>query len=165
MNNPITQWFGDPGHAALAAFAVSIVSIGVSIWALVISHRTQRRSLEIEEARETDRLHLQKRARLVAGIRKDIVSRGRRSGEQHMLLVENTGEAEAREIVLTMDGQSVLEHPAIYRGQNEVRQVGPQSSFRYILSLTTQVRPPFDVEMTWTDDSGMPGQYRTTVTF
>ena len=72
--------------------------------------------------------------------------------------------SEARDIDVVLDGNPVLEHPAVPRGQPEVRQVGCLSGFNYLLAPPFKNPFPRVAEITWSDDSGEPGSYRTTLT-
>lgn len=88
-----------------------------------------------------------------------------KGNNDYRLRIENKSAIEARDITVLLDGKPILEHPAIPQGiGGEIRQVGPWSYFQYLLAISFQTHPPFEVNITWTDDSGEPGSYRTTVT-
>jgi len=156
----VLGWFGTSGNAAFAAFVVSLVAIMVSAWSLILGYRLKKRHIAIEEGRDRDRVSESRKARLVAHIEQEPTSRG---GTRELLVIENKGKAEARDIVVTLDAQPVLEHQAVLRDQAEIRQVGPESRFQYILALSLDCYPPFVVEVNWTDDSGQQ-DYRNTLT-
>jgi len=160
----IIEWFSKPGIANFSAFIFSLLALVVSVVALIISRKNQKRLVEIEEARERDRLRLMRKAHLTAEIVQELLTRGQRTAYQHSLRVHNTGNAEARDIAILLDGKPLLEHPTILKGTNEIRQLGPRSHFRYRLVLSMQARPPSEVVITWSDNSGETGSYRTALT-
>ena len=145
---------------------VSIIAVIISGIAVYISWRTQKRLVDIEDAREKDRLAEKKKANLTANIEKEVlISRnGRKQTNQHFLYIENSGNSEARNIKVNLDGKPLLEHSTILKNTEEITQVGPNSDFRYLLVLSMQGRPPSSIEITWEDDSGEPGKYSTTLT-
>lgn len=174
----IADWFGDAGHAALAACVVSILALVVSVLAWVTSWRTQKRQVEIEEAREQDRVLQARKAILVARIvreqraesrttlefgRRDTHSSTTYSTYFH-LEIENKGMAPARDISVALDGGPLCDHPSYVPEQPEVRLVGPQSAFRYELAPSFAARLPSAISIRWSDDSGEPGKYETTLT-
>jgi len=161
----IIEWFSKPGIANFSASILSLLALAVSIVALVISRKNQKRLVEIEEAREHDRLRLLRKANLIAQIKREVlITRHQQSVNQYFLCVDNTGNAEARDIVILLDGKPLLEHPTILDNTKEIRQVGPNSHFQYLLALNMQAHSPSDVKITWSDDSEEPGSYQTTLT-
>jgi hypothetical protein len=165
--NEITDWFSDPAHSAFSAFVVSLAAIVFSFIAWLKSRQIEKKQLEIEEAREKDRLTEKQKAYLTAKIVSEPLPSldGRRQTTRHLLRIDNTGLAQARNIKVLLDGKSLLEHPAILKGNGEVTKIGPRSFIQYLLVLCDEVYPPFDLEVTWSDDSGgEPGFYQTTLT-
>ncbi len=159
----VFEWFKDSGQAAFVTALLSLTAVVISVIAFLKVHRTRKRLLQIEEARERDRVRQKGKAQLVAGlVLKDSTYR---------LQTENRGSAEARDVVLSIDGQPVMKHPAIWSDSvrhlnTEICNVGPESSFRYAMALDQlNQQPPFEVDITWSDDSGEPGHYHTTITF
>ena len=155
------DWFDDTGNAALAAVAVSFVSVVVSLIALRKSSTTQRRLLEIEEKREHDRVSETRRARFVARI---VREPGQNRTPNFYLEIENLGQSPAHDIDVSLDGAPVLKHPTMLQRTEEVQQVGPQSSFRYMLAPHSSARLPQSIQIAWADDSGERGKYETTLT-
>ncbi len=151
---------------SIIAAVISAIAIGVSIWTHNRNHKLQARIVALEEAREKDRLAEKKKANLTANIEKEVlISRnGRKQTNQHFLYIENSGNSEARNIKVNLDGKPLLEHSTILKNTEEITQVGPNSDFRYLLVLSMQGRPPSSIEITWEDDSGEPGKYSTTLT-
>jgi len=155
----IADWFRDGGHAALAACAVSVLALVVSILAWVTSWRTQKRQVAIEDARELDRIAQTRKAQLVARI----VREPPVHPTSFYLEVENKGTALARDVSITLDRTPVLGHAALMEGQEEVTCVGRLSLFRYGL-YAPSCPYPRSIRITWSDDSGEPGLYETTLT-
>lgn len=180
MINETIDWFANSGNASFMAFLVSVGSIIIAGIALVISFKTQRRQLKIEEKRENDRIKEMRKANLVA----QLVTRSSKSSD-YLLRIENKGSAEARDVRISLDGSPIQNHAAIPRGfttknvremvdgqspkiqhtSEETYQIGPESYIQFIMAITSDTYPPFDLTMTWSDDSGEPGYYRHTITF
>ena len=152
----LADWFSIPGNSAFAAFIISLVSIFIAAGAMLTSWRTQKRPIEIEEAREKDRLKEMHKADLTARLLKD----GR-----DLLIIENKGPAEAREISILLNGRSLLEFPAFVRYQSEIHRVGSYSSFHYLMAFDPGADLSPEITINWVDDSGEPGIYQTTLTY
>jgi hypothetical protein len=151
---------------SIVAVIISATAVGVSVWTHIRSHKLQKRIVALEEARERDRLTDKRKAYLVAKIVKEELAR---SGDSRIfrtyhLVVENKGLAEARNIVLLLADTPVLKNSAVINSQTEVKQIGPQSSFRYEFEKGFMKNLPLKVDITWEDDSGEPGKYSTTLT-
>ena len=151
------DWFNNSGNAAFAAFFISLISVFVAATAMYTSWKTQKRQVEIEEIREKDRQKEMRKADLVARLVDDD---GRR-----LLVIENKGPAEAREIVILLNDRTLSEYQGFVRQQPEIRRVGPYSSFHYLMVLTMGMDLSFEITITWTDDSGENGRYSTTLTY
>ena len=151
--------------STVIAWVSLAVSVGVAVWVHRRQHGLQARMVALEEAREKDRLLEQTKARLTAQLESEVLAQRRHeSPRRHFLRIENKGLSEARDIDVVLDGNPVLEHPAVPRGQPEVRQVGSLSGFNYLLAPPFKNPFPRVAEITWSDDSGEPGSYRTTLT-
>jgi hypothetical protein len=150
---------------AAVSLVVAIV-LGIKHYRLGQRNKVlQERLLALEETREQDRVRENTEASLVADIQ-----RGGRSGTTWLLSIENKGRSEARDITVLLGGQPILEHPGVApatkQGLNkEVRRLPGGSRFRYVLAPTLRCRPPWELEITWADDSGRPRSYCTTLTF
>ncbi len=136
----------------IISLAISFVALVAAAWAHVRGYKLGKRMLALEEAREKDRRLAKQKAELSATLDRD------------RLHIENNGPSEAREVTVLLDGQPVLQHPAVVQRQKEVRQLGPGSCCHYFLGISSQTAAPRRIEITWSDDSGEPGLYRTTLT-
>ena len=152
----LADWFSNPGNSAFTAFVISLVSIFIAAGAMFTSWRTQKRLVEIEEAREKDRLNDMRKADLMARL----VKNGR-----DLLIIENKGPAEAREISILLNDRSLSEFPAFVRDQSEIHRVGPYSSFHYLMAFHVGVDLSPEITITWKDGSGVPGIYQTILTY
>lgn len=152
----IIEWFRDSAIVSIVQALLAVAALVVSIYAIRKSHRTERRMLEIEEAREKDRLQQANRAFVKAYVEK---------GQRTFLVLENSGESEAREIELKLDGQPVLQHPVVIKSQPEHRQLSPKSSVKYIVEPIWGNSINCEIEINWMDNTGEKGNNNNTVTF
>jgi hypothetical protein len=145
---------------------VSIFAVIISGIAVYISWRTQKRLVDIEDAREQDRLAEKNKANLIAKITKEELRRSSTSRIhwKYHLVVENKGLSEARNVQLLLADKTILEHPAVQNPREEVKHVGPQSSFKYEFSSGFMRDLPLKTKITWEDDSGELGEYSTMLT-
>jgi hypothetical protein len=63
-----------------------------------------------------------------------------------------------------LDGTSVFEIKHVLTDKEEII-IGPKNSCGWPLAICRGFRPPWDVIVTWADESGEPGEYKTTLTF
>ena len=142
------------------ALGVSVGSAAVAWLAYRRSSKTEARLLVIEESRERDRILEARKAVLVARITREPSNRP----IALYLEVENKGLAPAHDICITLDGGTLFGHPAVVKTGEEVTHVWPQSAFRYRLAPHSSAPLPRGISLTWSDDSGEPGKYETTLT-
>ncbi|HUU30088.1 MAG TPA: hypothetical protein VM123_19965 [archaeon] len=154
----ILDWLNQ--NTSIIGLLLSLSAIAVSIWAYSKSSKTEKKLLEIEEAREEDRIKQSKKAILMAIIDHEY----HRNFTSFTLQIKNEGEAEARDVCVKLDEMPLLEHPVIPKTIEEIKQIGPKSVIRYRMAITRGYRKNFEVEITWADDSGEPGFYKTTLT-
>jgi hypothetical protein len=151
---------GSPEWSQVFGVTLSLLAIIVSVLSWVTSWKTQKRLVVIEESRERDRLRQTRKAKIRAELARE--QRGDRIPER--LRIYNDGESEAREVTIKLAGKPIREHRAVIDTRSEISQVGPRSCVQYMLALTHANFPPWGIEITWIDDSGEPGIYRTTIT-
>jgi hypothetical protein len=155
----LSEWFVNNWQAVVTSL-LSVTAIVVSIVAFMKSHRTQRRLVEIEEARERDRLAERQKATLVARFHREPPTMGRRD----LLEIENTGLAAAREVTVLLEGKPILNHPVVVSPRKEITKIGPKSQIQYVLNLPSGGSRSYDVHVAWKDDSGEQREYDTTLT-
>ncbi len=157
--------------AAWVGSIISTAALIVSIVALLKSARAQREALaaqreandaqrrivEIEEQREKDRIRVARRAELRAALR--------RAGNSYRLYLINDGECDARNVAVTLDGKPLAEHPIALHDMTMSSVIGRRSEASCILGIHLGCGPPFDIEITWDDDSQERRSYKSTLTF
>jgi len=94
----------------------------------------------------------------------DLMARLVKNGRD-LLIIENKGPAEAREISILLNDRSLSEFPAFVRDQSEIHRVGPYSSFHYLMAFHAGVDLSPEITITWKDGSGVPGIYQTILTY
>ena len=60
-----------------------------------------------------------------------------------------------------MDDQPLSAHTLWVRGQDEVAEIGPGAHVDYILGIAMGKPTMFLVEITWTDETGEPGHWKS----
>ena len=167
----LLEWFAEPAHAAAAASLLAVIAILVSVVALLTNRNTHKRQLrienrllDIEEARERARIDQTLKAKLVANLFTEPARRGRVRTKGYFLQVKNLGDAVAYDIQVFLDGKPFAEHPVAPANSQEMDQLGPRSHFRYSLAVGYGKTPPFELNITWADDSEERGFYQTTLT-
>ena len=153
-------WFSDSVNSAFAAFAVSVIALGVSVWAILTSRQTNCKLLEIEQQREKDRQDKALSANLTAKL-EHLQKDGR-----FALHITNNGASEARNVKVLLNGKPISELKHIEpKDLKKIATLGLESTVSYMWSCGYgNPRAPFDIEITWSDDSMKSGQYSTTLT-
>lgn len=151
-----------------ATVLISVLSLFVAGLSLLVAYfsfrkssAVQKRQLEIEEQRERDRVVETKKARLTAQVVKEPSAH---STPDYYLEITNSGVCQARDIEVKLDGKAAMEHPCVRKRAASITQIGPQSAARYELVVKRDIPFAQKAEIRWTDDSGEPGRYRTTLT-
>lgn len=135
----------------LASLIISAISVLVAILAWRKSSSVQLRLLEIEEAREQDRE--------IAGNQALLRARLSKRRKPKKLFIKNQGKAQARNVEVLVDHQSVVSHPAVKSNQTERRTIGPTAVVVYHLKRNED--RPKRIHITWVDDSGEPGLFES----
>ena len=147
----LIDWFSNPGNL------IAVISLIMSAIAIYTAWITQKRQVEIEEIREKDRQKDMRKANLVARLKNDD---GRR-----LLVIENKGPSEARDITILLNGRPLSEYQGFVQQKEEIRSVGAFSSFHYLMVLVMGMDLSFEIAITWVDDSEETGHYNTTLTY
>jgi len=143
-------WFADPGRSNLANWVITFATLVVATLGLWVGWRQLSGGKQVTT----------KKARLRAELAREPGSRRMRD----LLRIYNDGEVEARNIAINLAGTPLLEHAAVPGGTTEIKTVGPRSQIQYVIAVTMGNTPPWELEITWTDDSGEESSYRTTLT-
>lgn len=152
----ILDWFARPWVSNLIAAA----ALGLAGWAAWASRKANKRIVEIEERREADRIRESQAAMLSAELQR---KRG-----CWVLKITNAGKSTATEVQVSLKGQPLAE-TRLLDGRVAPDKIGPGDTARIPLTttLTTETqmgRPPWDITITWVDDSGRPGVHESQLT-
>jgi hypothetical protein len=162
LGGVMTEVFGSLSNLTASDWIAAIALI-FSIFGLILGYLNNRgerqiqgRLLAIEEERQEQRRKEALRAKLQAYLQQ--------SGPQNIhLVINNDGEAAAREVDVTLDGLPLLEHDIIPKGEQEARTIGPYSGIKYIAAISGDCPPPYEITIRWIDNSGQEGIYETTL--
>jgi len=159
--NRVFDWLRDSGQAEFLTGVLSLLAIVVSMVAFAKSHRTQKRLVEIEEAREQDRISQSRKAHLTAKIVNEEPPRTATSQvhRKHYLVIENGGPVKAKDISISLGGKPALDSGLIENPKEEIGEIEPKSPFRYELRPGLTPNSSLLVTITWKDESGEPGTY------
>jgi hypothetical protein len=153
--------------ASWVGIGIAGCSLAVSVWAVINSNRAQKaanaaqkRIVEIEEQRETDRVQQSKQAKIIPTIKK----RNGNTTSYHLYL-KNEGDASARNICLMIDNKPLAEHQAFCSSDTMPESIGQHSEISFPLALSRACNPPFEIRVTWDDDSGKDRVFKTTLTW
>ena len=86
---------------------------------------------------------------------------GRAKGGRDQLMIANAGPAAAHHVHVLIGGASLLHHEWFLGDQEMSGPLGPTSEYPY--DVRWEADRPTEVTVTWTDDSGVRGEYRTTI--
>lgn len=137
--------------------ASSLLSLIVSVIALIKSNRAQLRIIAIEEQREEERRMESLQAKIQPKLVKTL-------SNSYRLYLINHGKAAARNIRVKLDEVPLAEHRATVRGDSMPSDVGPGGQISCLLALSVDCMPPFKIQILWDDDSGTDRSYVTTLT-
>lgn len=152
--------------ASWVGVVIASGSLVVAIIALLKRSRAQqeakdvqRRLVAIEEQRESERRAQAQRAVLRPALCKT-------GSADCRLYLSNAGPVEARNVKVLLNGKPLNEHPAALPNDTLPALIGPESqvSCPMVFAIGTPL-PPFEIEITWEDDSGHPGLYKGMLTF
>ena len=143
------------GWLSVTALVISLVSAAVAWSASRKQNDMQQRLLDLESARERDRVA----ERNSAALRAEFVEH---AGGGHKLHVTNEGAAAARAINIQIDGAPLEESPrALVRPGEMLRILGPGAEVSYHVPVHHGIIPFFHIELQWIDDSGVPGKWES----
>ena len=125
------------------------------------ANRIQTRIVAIEEERQRQTALNEKKALLLA--RRDPSSK---FASMWDLVVCNQGAATARNLVVTLAGKPFDMVDSGGASSPKCRSViAPGGQMRHLLvSGGTEIRPPFECDLSWDDDSGIRGSWKSTLT-
>jgi len=141
----------------IIALILSGISIVVAVVALIKSQRTQNQMLRIEQAREHDRQVEKRRAKITAKL-EHLQKHGR-----YELIIANSGASEARDVKVTLNEKPLSELNSIQPKVPRCLTIGAGSSFSCHWKTNETPNILAKLKITWSDDSGKPGFYHTTL--
>lgn len=143
---------------AAGSLVVAILALRRSDNAQREANEVQLRLVELEEQREAERKSRESKAMLVPSLRKTDKS-------NYRLQIVNDGMAEARDVRVLLDGTPSSKHCSAVGGETIPPIVGPGSTVSCLLGIHMQCAPPFNIEISWEDDSGDSGSFKGVLTF
>lgn len=140
---------------------LSIIAIVISgcsfIFVVWKTNKIEKRQLEIEEAREKDRVSNKKQALLSAVFEKHPIQsvNMKKHALKDVIVIRNKGLCDARDVTILLDNKPLLEHAGIRKGQPEFKEINADSSIAYDLDINSRggVRPR-EYDISWQDEAG-----------
>jgi hypothetical protein len=154
----------------VAAIAISLAALAVSIWSARTSAHTsleqnrlqteqnllQSIVVEIERARERDRVTAVKTAELSAMLF--------RSGNSAFLRVRNDGHAAASGIQIKVDETPIKESKLVLDANGPLEPLGPGASLDFRFLVFDGMQASYKVDLSWHDASEREGRWWSTLT-
>jgi hypothetical protein len=141
------------------AIVVSVLAAIIAWRASVKANRLQGRVVELEEARERDRITEQSRANVSAVITQF------GAGNVPNLVVMNAGPAPARSVWVLIDGVTPQMHQQFRKGDDLLgRDLGPGGRMGIALRVHDGMQRMFDVRLRWSDGTGDDRTWESTLT-
>lgn len=134
---------------SFGAFAAAVFGVVVSRDANQRSHDTQKKLLDLEKARENDRIADRGRA--------EVRARFVPHGNGRRLQFYNEGQGIARNVRITVSGKPMAEDNRLADRSGGFETIGPGGTAMVIATSTLQAEPLFQLCITWDDESGRPG--------
>ena len=126
------------------ATIISLLALVVSYFSFNKSTDNQNRLIEIEERREKDR----KKALLVP----------RLMSQENKLYIDNITNNIAKNVKVFVDGHFILEHPGVLKSETYKPVVGAHSSIFYYMPIYGGCKAIWEVQITWINNNGEPGE-------
>ena len=143
---------------AIVAILLSLISIAVSVDANRRSNAAQAKLVALEEDRERDRLADRGRAL----VRAEFFRIVKGPQLQRWLRFSNTGNATARNVVVTVNGKPIDEDRRLVLGEKRfAATIGAGAHLDVIATAELGVDPNYRVVISWDDDSGVPGRWES----
>lgn len=117
----------------------------------------QRATIQTNQVREHKRQIEKQRSKITAAL-EHLHKHG-----CYELIITNNSFQEAHDIKVILSGNPISELGSVEPKIPCFPIIGPGSSVSYHWRCNEPVRPPFELEITWSDDSGEAGLYRTTL--
>lgn len=138
---------------SIISLVVAVIAIGVSVWAHLRTNRQNERLVELEEAREEDRLKRQASAKLRADFA---------DSDKDRIKISNVGESEARNVRIEI-GNTVFLGSHDHDNKANLDILGPGTNQTLPILRSTTTLPPFKIVIDWDDDVDTARTFRTTL--
>lgn len=127
----------------------------------------QERMICLEETRQEDSVIEANKAELIAKLNCTVTEYNTGKfplrNKTFKLEIENIGRSTAKKVRAFINGISIQEIVDINTDDGE-HDIGSNSKVSYSVSIKHDFSPPFRFSLTWDDDSGVQGNYKTTLT-
>jgi hypothetical protein len=156
---------------SIIALLVSIVAVIVSVWTSWRQDRLQRRQTDLQErlfelemAREHDRLRAAKSTSVVASLEREKPPGA--TAVNLVMRVANTGQAEARDIHVVVDGTPIAQHEMFFVEDGAlVTRLGSGAGVSYLVVVPFGSLRVIDVHIGWTNESGERSEWQSQLAF
>lgn len=139
---------------SISAFVVSGFALLLAYVSWTLSHKTERRMVEIEEARDREATRQAGKASVVAEM-------GRYNRTSHELAIQNIGAGTARNLRLELNGEPASR--CIQGAQDTIDRLRPNEAVKFRFALTFSSPIPQTIKIQWEDDSGEEGLYESSL--
>ena len=147
----------------LAAVLISLAALVVGFWSTVTvrgfgreQNRLQSRMLQLETAREHDRLAAAQRAALTAALHM--------KGKSAVLTIRNTGPAAASKVQIELNGTPIATSRLVSDAAQSTEILAPGASLEYRLISYDGMPSSYHVSLGWQDESGPGGNWSSDLT-
>ncbi len=139
------------GVVALISLVYSVIS---SLYLRNKQDELQERMVLIEESKEKERQREKDKADVYFWLKRKLIPNRRGPRPNDYLYLENRGQATAENVAILIDDTPILEHPAFTSNRKgELLTIDPGvPAVQYLCS--GEPRPPYIVEVKWTNKSG-----------
>lgn len=152
---------------------VSIIVAAISVWQHYDrkaferkSHdetlAIERRVVEIEEQRDTEKQEKSKKAILLPEFDSNCHSHSYGEYRDTKLIIRNNGQSTAKNVKVYIDGVDVINHPKISPKTQYIKCIAPSSHFDYEFYQMNDKNLVYSITIEWEDDSG-PNKSETTL--
>jgi hypothetical protein len=163
----LLTWYGARRSAIEArdAQGESNSSAARSAFAAEEATRIQAKMLAIESQRHQEAEIDFKRARLHAERKEGTAHHADSPGTEASITIHNKGQATATNLKVLIEDRPLASYGEFLAGLPENLSIGPSGhvTATYRLNSRGKLKPPFQVRVSWDDDSGIPGEWSGTV--
>lgn len=160
----IRSLLADPAFWGIVSAVSAFLAVPIAVLALLSSHRTARRMVEIEEARDLSADRQASKAALVTDWEPLYYqSNPGPVPYGYCLTVANQGVGPARRIYVAIDGEDVTDKAKAPRDPDgKVSRLDPDALFKITIDRMNYFGyPKYRVRVEWEDGSGEPGLYES----